>query len=118
MPVYEIDEAEGLIFIAMAFLKGATLDERLKQGPLPVEEAAAIALQTARGLEAAHAKGIVHRDIKPANLMLMGADVSERLVRILDFGIAQWTEARDLTQQDTSMAQRRIWRRNRLRDRE
>jgi Tol biopolymer transport system component len=90
-PVYEIDEAEGLIFIAMAYLEGVTLDRRMKNGPVPLARAIDIALQTARGLQAAHAKGIVHRDIKLANLMLIGTEHAEGLVRILDFGIAQWS---------------------------
>jgi Tol biopolymer transport system component len=96
-PVYEIDEAEGFIFIAMAYLEGVTLAERIKNGPLPVARAMNIALQTARGLQAAHAKGIVHRDIKPANLMLINTESAEPLVRILDFGIARWSERRALT---------------------
>ena len=98
-PVYEIDEAEGLIFIAMAYLEGVTLSERIKDGPLPVAHAIHISLQTARGLQAAHAKGIVHRDIKPANLMLVDSEFAEPLVRILDFGIAQWSERKVLTRE-------------------
>jgi serine/threonine protein kinase len=97
-PVYEIDEADGLTFIAMAYLQGATLAEQIKNGPLPVDRAIDIALQTARGLQAAHTQGIVHRDIKPANLMLIGSDTGHALVRILDFGIAQWQEKSVLTQ--------------------
>ncbi len=98
-PVYAIDEADGLIFIAMACLEGVTLDERIENGPLPAEHALDIALQTARGLQAAHVKGIVHRDIKPANLMLIDTEVPEPLVRILDFGIAQWTGKTILTEE-------------------
>ncbi|MBV9033174.1 MAG: serine/threonine-protein kinase [Acidobacteriaceae bacterium] len=98
-PVYEIDEADGHIFIAMACLEGVTLDEKMEKGPLPAEYAVDIALQTARGLQAAHAKGIVHRDIKPANLMLIDTEPSEALVRILDFGIAQWTGKTVLTEE-------------------
>jgi Tol biopolymer transport system component len=96
--VYEIDEADGLIFIAMACLEGVTLDERIGNGLFPAEQAIDIALQTARGLQAAHAKGIVHRDIKPANLMLIDTESPEAVVRILDFGIAQWTERTALTE--------------------
>jgi len=96
-PVYEVDEADGLIFIAMAYLEGVTVAGVIKNGPLPAARATNIALQTARGLRAAHSKGIVHRDIKPANLMLINAGSAEPLVRILDFGIAQWSERRVLT---------------------
>jgi serine/threonine protein kinase len=96
-PVYEIDEADGFIFIAMAYLEGMPLDEKLRSGPLPLEQAMGIVLQAAHGLKAAHAKGIVHRDVKPANLMLIDEGRAEPLVRILDFGIAQWTRKSVLT---------------------
>ncbi|MCU1291272.1 MAG: serine/threonine protein kinase [Bryobacterales bacterium] len=96
--LYEIDEADGLIFMAMACLEGVTLDQKIARGPLRTELAIDIARQAACGLQAAHAKAIVHRDIKPANLMLVDADSPEPLVRILDFGIAQWTEKTALTQ--------------------
>jgi serine/threonine protein kinase/WD40 repeat protein len=97
-PVYEIEEADGLTFIAMAYLKGVTLAKKLKGGPLSLELAIEIALQTARGLQAAHAKGIVHRDIKPGNLMLSDTQTPGAMVRILDFGIAQWSERSVLTE--------------------
>ncbi|MBV8865463.1 MAG: serine/threonine protein kinase, partial [Acidobacteriaceae bacterium] len=97
-PVYEIEEADGFIFIVMACLEGTSLEEKMRTGPIPVKQALGIALQAAHGLQAAHAKGVVHRDIKPANLMLTGTESAEPLVRILDFGIAQWTENTGLTQ--------------------
>jgi Protein kinase domain/WD40-like Beta Propeller Repeat len=96
-PVYEFEEADGYVFIAMAYLDGVTLAERSGKGPLAVPYALDIALQAARGLHAAHSKGIIHRDIKPANLMLTDAGLSRVLVRILDFGIAQWTAKSRLT---------------------
>lgn len=98
-PVYEIEEADGFIFIAMACLEGTALEEKIRTGPIPVKQAIGIALQAAYGLQAAHAKGVVHRDIKPANLMLIDTESAEPLVRILDFGIAQWTEKTVLTQE-------------------
>ncbi len=98
-PVYEIEEADGFTFIAMACLEGTSLEEKIRTGPIPVKQATGIALQAAYGLQAAHAKGVVHRDIKPANLMLTGAESAEPLVRILDFGVAQWTERTVLTQE-------------------
>jgi tetratricopeptide (TPR) repeat protein len=83
--VYEIGEADdGRLFIAMAYYEGATLRERLREGPLPVAEAAAIAAAVAEGLAAAHARGIVHRDVKPENVIL-----APRGVRIVDFGVAK-----------------------------
>jgi TolB-like protein/Flp pilus assembly protein TadD/tRNA A-37 threonylcarbamoyl transferase component Bud32 len=84
--IYEAGEtSDGDLFIAMALYGGETLDRLLLRGPLPAERAIGIALQTARGLAAAHEELIVHRDIKPANLMITEHDT----VKILDFGLAQ-----------------------------
>ncbi len=84
--VYDIGETEdGRLYIAMAYCEGETLQERLSDGPLPVEEAVSIAAQIAAGLSVAHAHGIVHRDIKPGNVVV-AADGS---VRLVDFGIAE-----------------------------
>lgn len=97
--VHEVEEADGFIFIVMAFLKGTPLDRVIAKGRLPVKDVIEIAVQIARGLEAAHEKNIVHRDIKPANLMLADTGSGAPLVRILDFGIAQWAEKTGLTQE-------------------
>lgn len=84
--VYEIDETEEKrLFIAMACYEGETLRARIARGPLSVEDAARIARRIARGLAAAHARGIVHRDIKPANVMLL----EDGGVILLDFGLAK-----------------------------
>jgi serine/threonine-protein kinase len=80
---------EGQPFIAMALCDGVTLKEKLRSGPLPVDEAIDIARQIARGLGAAHTRKIVHRDVKPANVML-GTD---GIVRLLDFGLAKFMDA-------------------------
>ena len=83
--VYEIDERDGQAFIAMAYCAGRSLKDRIKEGPLSIPEALDIAVQTAEGLEEAHAKGVIHRDIKSANII-----VSARgQVKIMDFGIAK-----------------------------
>jgi eukaryotic-like serine/threonine-protein kinase len=87
--IFEIDEAEGRLFLAMALVPGVTVKDRISQGPLKLEEVLDIATQTAAGLEAAHAKGIIHRDIKPANIML---DPQNR-VKIMDFGLARLADA-------------------------
>jgi Tol biopolymer transport system component len=87
--VFEIDEAEGMIFLAMAFVEGPTVKERIAQRPLKLDEALEIAVQTAEGLRAAHSKGIVHRDIKPGNVMLN----AQSQVKILDFGLARLIDA-------------------------
>jgi len=77
---------EGQMFISMARYQGATVGELLEGGPLPSETALDIALQVAKGLEEAHARGIVHRDIKPANLIVTE---DGGVTKILDFGIAK-----------------------------
>jgi serine/threonine-protein kinase len=87
--VHEIGETtDGRPYIAMACYEGETLKERLRRGPLPPDEALQVALQVARGLGAAHARGIVHRDVKPGNIML----VADGSVRLLDFGIAKMAD--------------------------
>jgi len=67
--IYEVGEHEGRNFIAMEYLKGQTLKERLGQGHLPLEEALKIGLEISEALEEAHERGIVHRDLKPSNIM-------------------------------------------------
>ena len=88
--VYEIDEAEGRSFIAMAFLKGRTVQQMVETSPVPIDDALDFGMQAAKGLAAAHESGIVHRDIKSANLMVTSATAgSEAQLKIMDFGLAQ-----------------------------
>jgi serine/threonine protein kinase len=101
--IYEIDEVEGRIFIAMAYLEGSSLTELIAAGPLKLPEALDIARQAARGLQEAHSKGIVHRDIKPANIMAGVTSSGERLVKIMDFGLAQLSAVSKLTRADTTL---------------
>ena len=97
--VHEIDEAQGRTFIAMEFVEGEDLDKRIERGPLKIPEALDIALQIAKGLEAAHEKKIVHRDIKPGNVIVD----DKGHVTVMDFGLALLTESSKLTQLDTTV---------------
>src|SRR5262249_6979201 len=78
------------------FIQGSTLHEKVdRSGPLPVKEILRIGLQTAAGLAAAHAHGLVHRDVKPANILL---ENSVERVKITDFGLAPSVDDANLTQ--------------------
>jgi eukaryotic-like serine/threonine-protein kinase len=88
--VYEVDEFENQIFIAMAFIEGQSLGRLIRQGPLQIEDALETAMQVADGLAAAHRKGVVHRDVKPGNILITTAGSGRpQQAKILDFGVAQ-----------------------------
>ncbi len=92
--IYEVGEENGVHFIAMEYVKGETLQERLKKGPLDHSTLLKIALQIGEALRSAHEAGIIHRDVKPANIMLNSAEH----VKILDFGLAkqEWSQRPDI----------------------
>jgi tetratricopeptide (TPR) repeat protein len=93
--IYEVGETAELVpFIAMAFYPGETLEHVLRRGPLRLSTALDYAAQIARGLAAAHERGIVHRDVKPANIVV----TSDGVLKLLDFGIARTV---DVGSQDT-----------------
>jgi serine/threonine protein kinase/Tol biopolymer transport system component len=83
--IYGLEEADGVRGLVLELVEGATLAERLAAGPLPMQEALAVAHQIADALEAAHEKGIIHRDLKPANIKITAGDT----VKVLDFGLAK-----------------------------
>ncbi|MCX6634251.1 MAG: bifunctional serine/threonine-protein kinase/formylglycine-generating enzyme family protein, partial [Acidobacteria bacterium] len=86
--IHDIEECDGVYFIAMEWVEGRTLDEVILPGGLPVGEAVQYATELAGAMAAAHAAGIVHRDLKPANVMIGPRGE----VKVLDFGLAKLTE--------------------------
>src|SRR5437870_2518758 len=86
--IYEIEEVNGVHFIAMEFIDGVTLRLRLKATGMRLSEALDVTTQIASALVAAHRAGIIHRDLKPENVML----TAEGHVKVLDFGLAKLTE--------------------------
>ena len=86
--VYDVDEADGELFIAMEYIAGKTLDQAIDGKGLPLREALRYAVPLADALAKAHAAGIVHRDLKPSNVMI----TAERIVKVLDFGLAKLME--------------------------
>src|SRR5262244_1596402 len=87
--IHGLEDSTALTCIVMELVEGETLQERLKRGPIPVDEALPIAKQICEALEAAHEKGIIHRDLKPANIKL----TKDGAVKVLDFGLARMREA-------------------------
>src|SRR5881396_79699 len=83
--IYGLEESDNARCIVMELVEGETLQERLKRGAIPIEEALPIAKQIAEALEAAHESGLVHRDLKPANVKL----TADGRVKVLDFGLAK-----------------------------
>jgi serine/threonine protein kinase len=93
--VHGVHEADGLPYLVMQFVPGESLQTRLERGgPLEVTEVVRIGMQTAAGLAAAHAQGLIHRDIKPANLLLEDGLAK---VKITDFGLARTADDVGLT---------------------
>ncbi len=97
--IHEINEEDGESFIAMEYVEGQNLKDKIKQGPLPLEEVLNFAIQIAKGLDEAHKKEIVHRDIKSANIML----TEKGQAKIMDFGLAKVKGGTLLTREGTTL---------------
>lgn len=99
--IYGLEESSGVRALVMELVEGQTLDQRIKEGAIPIEEALPIAQQIAEALEYAHERGIIHRDLKPANIKL----THEGKVKVLDFGLAKALQgeatARDISNSPT-----------------
>lgn len=96
--IFEVGEYQGQPFLALEFVEGGSLKQRLQRGPLPVSEAALLIEQVAQAVHHAHQQGVVHRDLKPANILL----TTDNRPKITDFGLAKWLgEDKELTQSGT-----------------
>lgn len=85
--LYDVGQHEGRIYIALEYVRGRTLAEALREGPLPLDDGLRVMKEVAAAIAAAHEVGVTHRDLKPANILL-GEDGR---TRVLDFGIARIT---------------------------
>src|SRR5262245_12358020 len=83
--IHGLEESGEIRALVMELVEGLDLSERIKAGPIPLDEALPIARQIADALEAAHDQGIVHRDLKPANVKVR----ADGVVKVLDFGLAK-----------------------------
>mgnify|MGYP003576096355 CR=1 FL=1 len=99
--IYEIGETENITFIAMEYIEGLTLDQKISGRTLTTAEIVNIAIQVADALDDAHSHGVVHRDIKTSNIMMTRRDQ----VKVLDFGLAKVSSAisSDISDQPTAV---------------
>src|ERR1700730_16001532 len=96
--LHDIGQQDGTDFLVMEYLEGETLEQRLKKGPLPVDQTSRYAAQIADALAHAHKAGITHRDLKPSNVML-----TKDGAKLMDFGLAKQSELASLSNALTEM---------------
>src|SRR6266852_1132013 len=82
--LYDVGQQDGIRFLVMEYLEGETLADRLRKGPLPIEQVLKCGIEICEGLEKAHRSGVVHRDLKPGNIMLTKSGA-----KLMDFGLAK-----------------------------
>src|SRR6266699_6726312 len=82
--LYDVGQQDGVSYLVMEYLEGETLADRLRKGPLPLEQVLKTGAEICEGLEKAHRNGVVHRDLKPSNIMLTKSGA-----KLMDFGLAK-----------------------------
>jgi len=97
--IHEIDEHDGQTFIAMEYIEGVSLKDKVAERPLKIEEALDVAIQIGTGLQKAHERGIIHRDVKPANILIS----TDGVAKIVDFGLAKLSGQTKLTKDGSTL---------------
>src|SRR5215472_4304318 len=82
--LYDVGHQDGIDYLVMEYLEGETLADRLRKGPLPIQQLLRYGIDSCEGLQKAHRSGVVHRDLKPGNIML-----TKNGAKLMDFGLAK-----------------------------